>query len=416
MTTDLETTIEYYKDLLLYQYINLPKARAHVGLLCSQALIDLLPIDFNNAFDLDTAVGDQLDILGEYIGFDRIVSIAPSRTYFTFNDIVSPTAGSTIGFTSHNSATLNRNYYFYSYIQSGGIATALIDDEYRLLLKIKLVNNISQNSLYEITALLYEYFSTDIILIDQLDMSMSYFVKSNIENIITIAYNEGLIPKPMGVNISGIFIADDISLLWDLSSSLNGHNSTKGFSNHNLFDDNKWTISNLTTTYLSGSANVNGNKYGTIITIGDQNAICRSFKMYIQNYAGSTGSYLYGVITECFGGIPSVVSNIADSIPYVIYDTDVPSGQSFVEFVFSKGSSLYPPVLLEANKSYAISVTALLPDSFFSLYRAGTTGNPLATYVYASNEWVVEYNYNLPFIIDLQIPNTAIVLDYEDTI
>ena len=35
MATTLETTIEYYKDLMLYQYINLPKARATIGLLVS---------------------------------------------------------------------------------------------------------------------------------------------------------------------------------------------------------------------------------------------------------------------------------------------------------------------------------------------------------------------------------------------
>ena len=61
---------EYYSNLLILQYHNKPKARSTI-----EATTSLLPDDIIqdviNGFDINTAVGAQLDILGEYIGLDR---------------------------------------------------------------------------------------------------------------------------------------------------------------------------------------------------------------------------------------------------------------------------------------------------------------------------------------------------------
>ena len=60
----------YYSNLLILQYHNKPKAKATI-----EASVGLLPDDLIleviNGFDIETAVGKQLDILGIYVGVDR---------------------------------------------------------------------------------------------------------------------------------------------------------------------------------------------------------------------------------------------------------------------------------------------------------------------------------------------------------
>ena len=228
--TDVETTIEYYKDLLLYQYINQPNARLVIGLLCSQAIADLLPISINEAFDIDTAVGPQLDIIGEYIGVNRTINVTLSRDYFTFEDTVIP-ASTLYGFTDYTDSALNANVTFYEYVDTSKTTSALIDSEYRILLKLKSLCNVSNNSLSEINKILYDFFGTDIVVFDQLDMTMSYFVKSNISRIISIANSQNLLPKPAGVFI-GVFTSIDVAKLWGLNDYSQPSYYTTGFSDY----------------------------------------------------------------------------------------------------------------------------------------------------------------------------------------
>jgi hypothetical protein len=236
MTTDVETTIEYYKDLLLYQYINAPNARSTIGLLCSQAIVDLLPIEINKAFDIDTAVGLQLDILGEYIGFSRTINTAIARDYFTLDEYVT-TVPVPYGLTSYLSSTLNANVSMYEYIERSYSTTTLVDSEYRILLKLKLLSNISQNCLYEINAILHEVFGDSVVVFDQFDMTISYFVTTEVSRIMGIALDQNLLPKPMAVLISGLFSLDIITDLWGLTAYESTSWSTIGLSSYSGWAD-----------------------------------------------------------------------------------------------------------------------------------------------------------------------------------
>ena len=235
MATTLETTIEYYKDLLLYQYINLPKARAVIGLLVSQALVDLLPVEMSAAFDLETAVGPQLDIIGEYIGFDRNVKINVARDYFNLDNYVSYTSDP-FGMTDYTQPDLNSNCSFYNYINSYSQAS-LNDSEYRVLLKLKAAMNISNFSLYEIVEIMNDAFGIDVVVLDGCNMKMSYFVADSISRIATIARDEGLLPKPMGVGIAYLYSLIDPKKLWGFASYLRDTGATVGFSSYSAWAD-----------------------------------------------------------------------------------------------------------------------------------------------------------------------------------
>lgn len=231
MTTDLETTIQYYKDLILYQYINAPKALATIDLLINQAVVDLLPIAVRDAFDLNTAVGDQLDVLGEYIGLSRVVPFQIERDYFSLDDYNTPLSDPT-GFTSYLNDTLNRQGSTYLYVFAQNSWSTLEDSEYRLLLKLKVVLNTSQATFYEIATILNDFFGSDIVFCDQQDMSISYFVVQSIERIISIAYDAGLLPKPMGVLLSGVFSVLNPDAVWGFTDYTYDTGFDVGFSNY----------------------------------------------------------------------------------------------------------------------------------------------------------------------------------------
>lgn len=233
---DLDTTIEYYKDLILYQYINKPKATETIKLLAKQAIADLLPISVNDAFDIDTAIGSQLDIIGEYVGFDRVIQSAIIRDYLTFQE-QEAAISDTLGFTDYNSLLLNVSASFYNYINALGTTSYLIDDEYRLLLKLKSYTNRSTNSAEDIAGILYTYFGPDLILFDQFDMTISYFVNASIARIVGIAYQESLLPKPMGVQISGVFSVADTLKVWSLISQTRNNSAVGGFSDYATSSD-----------------------------------------------------------------------------------------------------------------------------------------------------------------------------------
>ena len=99
---------DYYADLLILQYKTQPKARATISALTEKVIADGILLDVINGFNLLTAEGKQLDILGKYIGLSRNVK----------EKIGSP-------------ATV-----------------ILTDDQYRLLLQLKLICNTSYSATY----------------------------------------------------------------------------------------------------------------------------------------------------------------------------------------------------------------------------------------------------------------------------
>jgi hypothetical protein len=233
--TDLQTTKEYYAELLLYQYINQPKARATIEAFVDIALVDLLPQTIEQSFNIETAIGAQLDIIGEYIGLSRKLSIPVFRDYFTFDDQES-LSDETFGFTDYESLETNASTYFYSYINTVSGESSLNDDDYRVLLKLKLFLNSSQNTYFEITAALKQFFGTKIVMYDQLNMKINYFISDEVTNVLIISIAElaGLLPKPMGVLIDGIYAVPDPINVWAWGDYEASYLSTGGFSDYEI--------------------------------------------------------------------------------------------------------------------------------------------------------------------------------------
>lgn len=154
----------YYSNLLIMQYHNKPKAKATI-----EATVGLLPDDLImeviNGFDIETAVGKQLDILGEYVGVDRY--------YLVDNQ-----------------------------------AELLNDEDYRILIKLKAISNTSNLSHKSLEEALYNFFGNSVRMDSDGNMEMTYFVPKNKTPIIQAAIQKEVLPRPMGVRCSYIIEYD----------------------------------------------------------------------------------------------------------------------------------------------------------------------------------------------------------------
>lgn len=208
MAYDVNATLEYYADLLLYQYNDKPRARETIKLLVAQAICDHVTLYMNDAFDLETAEGPQLDILGEYIGFNRVIPIPIPQPYFQLDDYVTPVS-SPVGFRDYLDPLVNETSVFYLYIFVNESFSTLNDSQYLFMLKLKIVLNNLFNSLANISEALLNFFGPDVICLDQADMTISYLVQNQPSYLLSLALNLDLLPKPMGVRISGVFLVTD---------------------------------------------------------------------------------------------------------------------------------------------------------------------------------------------------------------
>lgn len=154
--------IEYYTDLLVIQYRAKPKARAHVAALIDSGLILDLIRDVQNGYDIDTAIGVQLDNLAKIQG-----------TYRSYNQ-----------------------------------GQPISDSDLRSITKLKQIQNSSNYSLKSLDEIFTELFPDKALLLDNENMTGDYIFAESERPAVTFAKLQGAIPKPMAVNMSISYVRD----------------------------------------------------------------------------------------------------------------------------------------------------------------------------------------------------------------
>lgn len=199
MATDQEL-IDYYADLLIIQYRGKPRAYATIQARVKPIIMNQLPLAVQNAYNIDTAIGKQLDILGKYVGV--------ARTVLTFSGQV-----------------------------------VLDDDDYRLLIKFKIIQNNSGSSLYEIQELLWNAFAGAVRVFDYQNMRMSYFFESTFGSM-TLAeavVRQRLLPKPMGVQLAALIYAADLDNIFGYRTYAVPPQNVTGFQTYDNYQtDRPW--------------------------------------------------------------------------------------------------------------------------------------------------------------------------------
>lgn len=205
----VEDIQKYYADLLIVQYNNQPKAKGTIELISGEFYSDAIFYQVQDAFDIDSAVGAQLDIIGKYAGIDRnfLGQVFPDDTYFQFTDYDTTLTGTEKGFSDYDNYN-SLSGYFLNYNDIVSITLKLNDDDFRTLIKLKILINTSDSSQKSIDDDLFLLFGNEIFASFG-NMDVTYFVTSQYLQIASIAGQKGALPKPMGVRLSAIIEADN---------------------------------------------------------------------------------------------------------------------------------------------------------------------------------------------------------------
>lgn len=130
----------------------------------------ILLLAIQDAFNPDTAEGVQLDVIGQYVG------------------VVRTAQGST------------------------GPITLGDDDDFRTLIRMAVVTNSAQSDLATIQELIFTFFTGQMRVYDYQNMRMSYLIQSSIGSLelVEMFIAQGLLPRPMAVQVASIIYAPDI--------------------------------------------------------------------------------------------------------------------------------------------------------------------------------------------------------------
>lgn len=163
-------------------------------------------------FDLDQAVGDQLDIIGLWVGVTRNVSIPVTGLYFSW-DGIDPTVGWDFGIWEPPLAPVD--------------VTSLPDGAYRTLIRAKIAANSWNGTTDGAYAIWDNIFpDTTILIQDNQDMTYAMAIIGGIIDSLTLALlTGGYLPlKPEGVRITEYFVSVDSNPAfgWDVESEFLG--------------------------------------------------------------------------------------------------------------------------------------------------------------------------------------------------
>ena len=205
----MEELIKYFTDLLILQYRNKPKAKATIEALARQTFSDsvgnIFPIEVQKAYDLDTASGDQLDIIGKYIlGVDRYLKF-PIDDNFAYADY-DESSSSTIGYSEYSSEANTYPYAEYRYTSYN--YQRVTDDAFRRILKMCAELKGKPLSLGCIDDALYRNFGSSIYIVEG-NKSINYHISSTAYLGLDTqdklnSFFEKFFPRPMGCSMAVI--------------------------------------------------------------------------------------------------------------------------------------------------------------------------------------------------------------------
>ena len=132
----MKELIKYFVNLLILQYRNKPKAKATIETLAEHTFSDsqgkIFPLEVQGSYSLDTAVGKQLDTIGKYIGYDRVLQF-PVNDNFVYAEY-DGSSNPENGYSDYYQETETFPYAEYRYTSYEYYNVT--DDTYRKLLKM----------------------------------------------------------------------------------------------------------------------------------------------------------------------------------------------------------------------------------------------------------------------------------------
>lgn len=186
-------TLTFAPDRIYAQYRNKPKAVAWYGIVPELAgeICDVYEM-VRNSYDIDSAIGEQLNVIGRIVDIDR--SFESQVTFDVATEFGADTLPAQFGGVE-------------AQFESAGttISNEVSDSMFRTLIKAKIAKNNSPATLDGISeALQYITSVTDIQIVDNEDMTFSVSFGEELNDTERFVFNTfDVVPRPQGVRFLG---------------------------------------------------------------------------------------------------------------------------------------------------------------------------------------------------------------------
>lgn len=193
----LAQLLTYYANLLILQYRGKTKARESIKTLVTMPIMDQLPLLVQDGFDLTTAAGVQLDVLGQYQGVTR-----------------------------------------YGFDFSG--AVTLTDTQFRTLINLMIEFNRGVGTLDQIQTWISTYFPGKLLVFDHTNMHIDYFFTTTIgsDQLLEFFIEMVGLPKPMGVQLGTTTYVPGVNNFFGFQTYKFQGYTNHGFNLYSAYDPN----------------------------------------------------------------------------------------------------------------------------------------------------------------------------------
>ncbi len=204
MSTQSEFLVDYYKALLIGQYRDKPKASGTIGALMGGTgayglIADAICNQVRDGFDIETATGKQLDILGKLRGVTRYYYTLDLSKVFLPLVAYADVGGGQPGAVTY-SDTMPPSTYIMTYDDFA--LSTLLDGDFRRVIKFLAKVHSCDYSYGNLDQILYTFFGDKVNLKVTGNFEITYqHLTSDTDNLFGIISQMGLLPAPAGVNV-----------------------------------------------------------------------------------------------------------------------------------------------------------------------------------------------------------------------
>lgn len=246
----IQEVVEYYIARMASIYRSKPKAAAEMAIFLKQVLADNFGAQLNRCYDLYLAEGDQLDVIGKYVGTPREIAVYDPRNYFGFVSYEYPEGDpNEEGFIVYESIVYNETGIFLKYSMEMISFTALTDYSYLQLLGFKILENSDIVTMGSVQEIINKFFQGALTLRDNLDMSITYFYGRRFQlppDVLKQSF-----PRPMGVRVEVIeMLAFDATLDGTFIFNSDTPEPTIDFGNATIDVSGTFALENVSTSTL----------------------------------------------------------------------------------------------------------------------------------------------------------------------
>ena len=207
MSALADELIVFYQNTIISQYCDKPKASGTIGALMGGSgelglIADAIYNQVRDGFDLDTAVGAQLDTLALFRGAPRtFFTLDLSKTFLQLLSYDDGGIGSGVGISDYDDLPQPPVEYTFTY--DDFLPTTLQDGDFRRVIKFLAAVHSSDFSYASLDNILFNFFTDNVNLIVTGNMEITYqHLTSDSDNLFSIIEQMGLLPTPAGVSFS----------------------------------------------------------------------------------------------------------------------------------------------------------------------------------------------------------------------